>query len=379
MAARLGPLADEVIEAIGLEIAEYRRPLEGSFGRGLRAGVRQALAQFLELLGHPDKPLADGEVYRELGRGELRAGRSLDALQAAYRLGARLSWRRLSAVAREQGADASAVSALAEAMFAYIEQISARSVEGYAQAQAELAGERERRRRRLVERLIDGEPLEEQALGTLAAQAGWVLPNTLAALVCETPDPSATAGLIGGGAIAGRPEGVACMLVPDPDAPGRREQLAAALRRGRLDGSLGPTVPWTAARRSFARAREGLALQQQRLLSSQGLIMASDHMLELLVHRDPDLAGELAARSLRALDGLSPVTRGRLEQTLRSWLEHRGAAAAVAAELHIHRQTVRYRLARLRELFGAALEDPAGRLEIELALRARAGLSARPA
>ena len=107
--------------------------------------------------------------------------------------------------------------------------------------------------------------------------------------------------------------------------------------------------------------------------------MASDHMLELLVHRDPDLAGELAARSLRALDGLSPVTRGRLEQTLRSWLEHRGAAAAVAAELHIYRQTVRYRLARLRELFGAALEDPAGRLEIELALRARAGLSARPA
>jgi len=44
---------------------------------------------------------------------------------------------------------------------------------------------------------------------------------------------------------------------------------------------------------------------------------------------------------------------------------------AVAAELDVHPQTVRYRLRQLRELFGDALEDPEGRFELALALRAR--------
>jgi DNA-binding PucR family transcriptional regulator len=45
----------------------------------------------------------------------------------------------------------------------------------------------------------------------------------------------------------------------------------------------------------------------------------------------------------------------------------------VAAALGIHPQTARYRLARLRELFGADLDDPDGRFWLEVALRARAG------
>jgi DNA-binding PucR family transcriptional regulator len=44
----------------------------------------------------------------------------------------------------------------------------------------------------------------------------------------------------------------------------------------------------------------------------------------------------------------------------------------MAAELHLHPQTVRYRVARMRELLGDALDDPDARFELELALRARA-------
>jgi DNA-binding PucR family transcriptional regulator len=36
----------------------------------------------------------------------------------------------------------------------------------------------------------------------------------------------------------------------------------------------------------------------------------------------------------------------------------------------VHPQTARYRLARLRELIGASLDDPDARLEMELAIRA---------
>jgi DNA-binding PucR family transcriptional regulator len=49
----------------------------------------------------------------------------------------------------------------------------------------------------------------------------------------------------------------------------------------------------------------------------------------------------------------------------------RGNAAAMARALDLHPQTVRYRLARLRELLGDQLDDPDARLELELALRAQ--------
>ena len=44
-------------------------------------------------------------------------------------------------------------------------------------------------------------------------------------------------------------------------------------------------------------------------------------------------------------------------------------ARPAAAALHVHVQTVRYRLGQLRDLLGDALDDPAARLELALALR----------
>src|SRR5437899_6426114 len=98
----LPALSREIVRAIGREVPEYARPLEGSFGRGVRTGVTEALAQFVELIRDPDRGREQGrEVYRALGRGELRQGRTLDALQAAYRVGARVAWRRIARAARE--------------------------------------------------------------------------------------------------------------------------------------------------------------------------------------------------------------------------------------------------------------------------------------
>lgn len=376
--AELPALADEVIAAVGRAVPEYRRPLEGAFGRGLRAGVRRSLQQFVDLIGRSGGVSASSrEIYRELGRGELRSGRTLDALQAAYRLGARLSWRRLSAAARAGGADAETVSLLAESIFAYIEEVSASSVEGYAQAQAELAGERERRRRRLVRLLVAEQhpPGGEIDLREAAGEAGWQLPARLAALACDQPDATRLSTLIGDGAIGARLDELTCVLVPaDGDRLARRAQRALERLGGGAEtwhAALGPALPSAEAAVSFARAREALALQQAGLLPAGQLAIAADHLLRLLLHRDPTLPAELAATRLAPLADLAPTARERLEQTLLAWLRHQGSLPAAAAELHVHRQTVRYRMARLRELLGDALEDPDGRLEIELALRAR--------
>jgi hypothetical protein len=367
----LPAMADEIIAEIARAIPEYRRPMEGAFGRGLRVGVQEALRQFLGLVGRPGRQISSGrEVYRELGRGELRAGRRLDALQAAYRLGARIAWRRVSAAARSAGADAAAVSLLAESIFAYIDEISAQSVEGYAQAQAAAAGEQQRRRERLVRLVISEERPEDEVVQAAAADAGWPLPRRLAALALIDDDVQRLVGRLGPDAIGGRAGEVTCVLIADADAPGRAELLDAAVPAG--PAALGPTVSAPEAHVSFTRAREGLRLQQRGVLPG-GLVTVADHLGTLLLFRDPQLLDDLARRRLEPLAALGVAARARLEQTLLAWVRYQGSVPAIAEALHVHRQTVRYRLARLRELFGSDLDDPDRRFELELALRSTTG------
>ena len=87
----------------------------------------------------------------------------MDALFAAYRSGARTTLRSLSRVAMDAGFEASVLIGLAESVFAYIEELSAASAEGYAMEQSERAGERDR----LLDALAD---LRERRLGSVVAQ-----------------------------------------------------------------------------------------------------------------------------------------------------------------------------------------------------------------
>ena len=100
-------------------------------------------------------------------------------------------------------------------------------------------------------------------------------------------------------------------------------------------------------------------------------MLADEHLPTLLLHAgDATLASDLAARALAPLAELRPGPQARLRATLRAWLDDPGHVQRVAAELHVHPQTVRYRVAQLRELFGDRLEDPDARFELALALRA---------
>ncbi|HWT93387.1 MAG TPA: helix-turn-helix domain-containing protein, partial [Solirubrobacteraceae bacterium] len=134
--------------------------------------------------------------------------------------------------------------------------------------------------------------------------------------------------------------------------------------------ALGPCVAWAQAQRSIARARLAHRLAAAGTIAGDGLVDATEHLAVLVLHADPELTSELAARELAPLLALSPGPRGKLVPTLRAWLELRGRVEEVAHALHVHPQTVRYRLGQLRDLFGDRLEDPDGRLALTLALRA---------
>jgi hypothetical protein len=369
----LDPTVDEVIDAIRTAVPAYAQPLEGAFGEGFRTAVAQALSQFLDKVEGKDATTTGGrDIYFELGRGEAREGRTLEALLAAYRVGARVAWRATVRAAREAGFGAETLAVLAEAIFAYIDELSARSAQGYAFEQSVAAGEAASRRRALVHLLAQTPPAERSAVEGAARDAGWRLPPRLAAVIWQDDPEGRAAARLPLGSVSATLEGDSyCAFVPDADAPGRRADIFRALDRRRA--AIGPVVPWRESSRSAERALATARLAEAGLLPEDGVAIADEQLHYLVVYRDERLLEELADRVLAPLGDRTKKAQARLLETLRAWLDHQGRVPEVAAALHVHPQTVRYRLAQLRDAFGSALDDPASRFQLSLAVRAPAG------
>ena len=347
--------------AIQAEVPEYAGPLLGEFGRAILTGVEQALRRFLD--EGPDGEADFGRIYHTLGRGEHRAGRSLDALQAAYRVGARVAWRRVSRAAAAAGVPVESQHELAEAIFAYIDQLAAESVEGYADAQAAEAGALQRRREELLMLLLADPVASPAQLEEAASRADWRVPRRVA-MIALAPDAAVRlARRLSGDILYASDANHGYVAVPEP--AGLEAELAASARRYGVAIGLGPAVPLTSAAQSWRWA----ALAMRTAAAGQ-VIHAETHLAELVLEASPDILAGLRERALAPLMQETASSRARLEATLLSWLRHRGAQATVAAELAVHPQTVRYRLGRLRELFGADLENPDKRFALEIALRA---------
>jgi hypothetical protein len=365
----LPEVVDEVIAAVGDEVPAYRRPLEGDFGRGLRYGVEAALSRFLDLPGTSQTASGtDRDVYVALGRGELRAGRSLEALLAAYRVGARVAFRRFAELARDAGLDADAIVPLAVATFAYIDELSSASIEGYAAEQSTRAGEHDRLRAELLA-LILGGSADPAAVHDAARAVGWALPELIVPVVIAPNRSDGLSATLGPEALVAPTAESVVALLP---APLRPVQWAAL--RQRLVGRgavVGLVAPWAEAAIALRPATLAMRLVADGLLDDDPVIV-DDHLIDLIVHRDGQLSAALIARELAPLSAVRDSTRDRLAETLLAWLSYRGERARVADALHVHPQTVAYRLGQLRTLFGDALTDPDRRFALELALRADA-------
>ncbi len=364
----LAAITEEILATIAREVPEYARPLEGRFGHGIRTGVGEALLQFVALIRDPDAGRDPGrEVYVQLGRGEQLQGRPLDSLLAAYRVGARVAWRRIAAAGRRARLDPEPLTLLAEAIFAYIDEISADSVDGFAAAQAEVEDVRRRRRHELATLLASESAVEAGDLRAAARAAGWTLPPLIAAAACAEPDLAAIARRLPPGSLVTVIDGSGCVLLGDSQGPGRRQALALAARSAPL--ALGPAVEPEGVAESWSLARALLST----LPASTGLRLVDEHLGELILLQSRPLTARIGARRLASLDALTPKAATRMRETALAYLRHNGNAVAMATEMQVHPQTARYRIARLRELLSDQLDDPDARFELELALRAGAG------
>lgn len=368
--AQLPSVAEQTVATLTEEVAEYAGALSGEMGATIEGAVRMALGGFLRLAAQsrdadPSSPLGPAlEGAYALGRGEARSGRTMDALLAAYRVGARVSWRELSATAVAGGLPAPTIAQFAELVFAYIDQLSAASVAGHADELATSGRVREQYRERLGQALLSGATAEALVAG--AQRADWPPPSTLTAVLLPAARARDTTALLDPrtlsvpGDLVGLadPEPRTVLLVPDAD----RRSLLRVLR-GRA-AVVGPGRPWTAAGSSFRRAVRALDLPHP----DADPLDSEQHLTALVLGADREALHDLRARVLEPLTHLRPATAARLAETLRSWLLHQGRREEVAAALHVHPQTVRYRMTQLRELYGERLANPETVLQLTVAL-----------
>ncbi|MCT2590277.1 helix-turn-helix domain-containing protein [Streptomyces sp. N2-109] len=383
--AEVPVLAEDILREIRREYPTVPLALDESGEPRALIGIRRALEHFVDHLGQGlDAPEVPTRVFQDFGRGEVLQGRSLDSLQAIYRLGIRLSWRRLAVIGTQMEIPAPAMYELADAGFQFLDGLVAESVRGYAEAAARRAGERLRLQRRLLDLLLSEHPRPPGDLNELladrAARIGWTVPRTVGVAVLVRPARSAVAPAVGEEVLLDMDYDQPRMVVPDPDAAGRAELLRRATAG--WSGAIGPQVPLTQAVKSLHWAQSAVALMERGLLPSGGLLHCTEHTEALVLLPPEELIEDLARRRLAPLASCGPTHGRRLAETLLAWLETRGGAPEVAGRLGVHPQTVRYRLRQIRELWGEDIDDPDSRFELELALRTmrlRGELGAIPA
>ncbi|WP_433004469.1 PucR family transcriptional regulator [Kribbella sp. CA-294648] len=386
--SRLRDIAGLTVTAIIVEVPAYTNALAGPMGAKIEGAVQLALGGFLRLAssGDPGTPLAPAlEGAYVLGRGEARSGRSMDALLAAYRVGARVAWRELSRTAVEARLSADTLAKFAELVFAYIDELSAASVSGHTDELATTGRVRERYLQELGRGLLHGDSPEQ--LTGRAELADWEPPRTLTAVILPSAHVRGMLGALDPRTL--RPEAglddltpgddaepddqdaseVAVLLVPDADGSAR----TALLRNLRgYQAYVGPTRPWTDVRTSYLRA---LRARQLRLTAEPDAPVDTErHLTTFVVTSDQAALDDLRRQVLAPFEAVRPGTAERLAETLREWLLHLGRRDEVAAALHVHPQTVRYRMGQIRDLYGDRLEDPETVLALTIALATPAPL-----
>jgi hypothetical protein len=371
MRSRLAEVAEKTVSAITVEVPSYSGAWSGPMGQTIENAVRLAFSGLVDLLsapvGAPGTPLApvlDGAYA--LGRGEARSGRSMDALLAAYRVGARVAWREFAAFAVDEGVDPGTIAEFAELVFAYIDELSAASVTGHSDELATTGRVRQRYLQQLCHHLLAG--ASPDVLVAAAERAEWTPPTTLTAVLLpqsrtrgvmstidsRTLEPGEESTLVG--------DDYSVLLVPDVHGRARQRLLKDLDDRQAV---VGPARAWMSVASSFARAVRGRVI----IPTSPDAVVDTDaHLVELVLRADTEALRDLRSDVLAPLAEVRDSTAEKLVETLRAWLLHHGRREDVAAALFVHPQTVRYRLSLLRDLYGERLEDPEFVLALTVAL-----------
>ncbi|NHI06838.1 PucR family transcriptional regulator [Streptomyces sp. KO7888] len=169
----------------------------------------------------------------------------------------------------------------------------------------------------------------------------------------------------GGAAVAACVEYASALEAARPAS----ESLSGGDDEGLVVGLSAPSGP-IAASAAYKQAEQALSVARRRgRVCVEHEHLAAGSVLPLLAD---DAVRAFADGLLRALRDHDATGRGDLVASLRAWLSRHGQWDAAAADLGVHRHTLRYRMRRVEEILGRSLDDPDVRMELWLALKATA-------
>ena len=350
------------------------------------ASTRANLRRWLTAVRvHPEQQIG-GEPPPEaldLALSLTRRGMDTGALLTAYRTGQNAAWGRWMQVAAERIDDRGDLVAVLErstaSMNAYVDRVLDSLLTQIQNEREAMLGDEPTRRAETIRMILDAGtalPFEARA----SSRLGWELGRAHTAFVVWSGEGETGAGLleataatVSAAAGCGRPLTLpaggstlwAWMSGGTPDREGMR--LAMDAIDPRLLVAVGPTREGIEGfRRSHAAA-----LDAQRIVAEAGppessrLIGWEEVQVVALAGHDPEAAREFVAAVLGELAGGEEATE-RLRETARVYLEEGSNAPRAAQRLHLHRNTVLYRVTRAEELLGHPLAER--RLAVMLAL-----------
>ncbi|WP_232017171.1 PucR family transcriptional regulator [Gordonia insulae] len=338
----------------------------------LSAACTENLSSILTVLAGRGRVRID--VARATGRLKAEQAIPLPALLRAYRLGGQLIWEQMLHGAR--GVSPVELLDVPGELWAAIDTYSDAAVEGYREAEILLTHADAEARALLVRTVFDDHSDNPTAI--IDAMRALGLPERASFVVVgaegvesRPATASDTAGRLQSRGITSvwdaQPDGYLGLICgrSDSDVEVALTELGTV-----FEHRVGVSAPFSMPI-GIARAVDEARLARRSAPPGDASLSRYESLtLALLLVRSPDTAREVAARTLGPLLCLPDDEREEMLATLEAWFECDGSTAATAGRLHFHRNTVLYRLRKIRDLTGRSVDKPVDATELYLALRA---------
>ena len=337
-----------MVDAFRSEIPAFERlsgPSQDDIAEGVERNLRR-WQRWVETGVVP--PDSDFDPLREWARARATEGVRLEDLLRAFGVGRQVAWELIRRHARSDENDA--LLDAAGLLMRYVDRVSAVVTDTYLAERDALVSEDERRTRNLLDRLSSGAPLDvhelelaerlevpvEPAYAPFAVVMPGLPPRRHAALAARLRRRGWKLTVTEGGRVVG----LASKPLELADLEEGSDVLLATAE---------PTL-----RGELANARDDLVLlaEHGRRAGLRGRLRAEEHLLEILMGRLPGPAAGLRGRVVAPLAG---PEHEELLCTLRAFVSHHYDRAATSEALHVHRNTLAYRLRRIEEITGLDL------------------------
>ncbi len=328
---------------------------------------------FAHLAGRDDP---GPEAAWQTGRRRADQGIPLPTVLRAYRIGGRFMWQTLRDAWGERPEGNDPLLEASADIWTLIDVLSEGVADSFRESAAESARHDTQVRIALLDRVLSGSVVAGPQLWEVADQLRMPRQGRFVTVCAERPQPGEealprveqslrTRGIgsvwrLGGayqvGIVALRPRFEVPALVAEL-GPVARARVGLSAEFTRLDRAPG------ALRQATTACAAGTA-------SSADILRYRPGSVSSLLAGAPEAGVDLAAAVLGPVLAQPADDRAALLDTLRGWYAGGASPSAVAADLHIHRNTVRYRLHRVEELTGVSLADPVGAATVYVALDA---------